>query len=149
MPGITESIPWLIWIEGIGYLRGLLFKIGDMPTNGLWNDIICFKENSNWLYHNSYYSNCFYKTDAVDKITIDRDIVISPNPIHTNAHVEFNNTRYVKLVITNLFGNVLKVYQTKGETSIEINKGNLPEGLYILNLFEETGKVVSKKIIFE
>lgn len=144
-------IPWAQWVEGIGYLRGLLFRTGDVPSNGLWNDIICFKENNSWLYHFSRkYNKCFYMTgDATPVIQENKKILVYPNPIHSLAHIEFGDDKYTKLTIMDLLGTVLKVYKIKGLSSIDISKSELPNGLYILRLHEENGNIVSTKIVFE
>lgn len=32
---------WVYWIEGIGNVKGLFFAFGDLPTNGMDNDLVC------------------------------------------------------------------------------------------------------------
>ncbi|HLN74651.1 MAG TPA: T9SS type A sorting domain-containing protein [Prolixibacteraceae bacterium] len=51
--------PGVKWIEGIGSMKGLLFTSGSTPTNGLYNDLICFKQNNEPLYFNNSYPSCF------------------------------------------------------------------------------------------
>lgn len=51
--------PGVKWIESIGSIRGLLFTSGSTPTNGLYNDLICFKYNNEPLYFNNSYPSCF------------------------------------------------------------------------------------------
>ncbi|MEA1897883.1 MAG: hypothetical protein U9N53_09505, partial [Bacteroidota bacterium] len=50
-----DPVSWVQWIEGIGNLRGLLFTSGDLPFNGTYGDLICFKQNGKILYFNDNY----------------------------------------------------------------------------------------------
>ena len=54
-PNASKALPWATWVEGIGSLRGLLFATGDLPTSGVWNDVICFRQDYNILYHDTSY----------------------------------------------------------------------------------------------
>ena len=54
-----QGLYWIKWIEGIGSVKGLLFTTGDLPMNGLNNDVICFKQNEEILYFNVNYPECF------------------------------------------------------------------------------------------
>ena len=145
-----SEMPYATWVEGIGHLRGLLFATGDVPNNGLWNDLICFKQNNAWLFHYNYYNNCIYRNyDAINELSVNNKILVSPNPIHSKAHIEFGNTKYLKLTIANLSGKVLKEYQIEGKSSIDIGKGELSNGLYILSIYEVHGNILSTKILFE
>lgn len=151
-PDLTPHlvIPWAQWVEGIGHLRGLLFKIGDVPTNGLWNDLICFKEGNSWLYHYSdKYTDCFYKTDAVIKIPNESDITIAPNPIYESATVNFKENHYKKLLMLDLLGRNVREYNLEGRSSLIIHREGLVSGVYILSFLDNNGEITSSKVILK
>jgi PKD repeat protein len=150
-PGAPFNIPWAQWVDGVGSLRGLLFATGDVPTNGLFNDLICFKQNNNIFYHYSKYDTCYYKNpDAIEKLTTGTKILIFPNPVKTTAHIEFDKPGYKKLTITDLFGRTLMGYNIEGKPSLEINRGGIwLQGLYILTIYDKQGNMQTTKVIFE
>lgn len=61
---IYDLIPFTSWVEGIGQLRGLLFATGSLPNNGLWNDLVCFRQENRVLYQCNNW--CMYQyNDAI------------------------------------------------------------------------------------
>ena len=160
-PNAPYSIPWAVWIEGVGSLRGLLFATGGVPTSGLFNDLICFRQDNAFLYHydnkniNQYhydrYDDCYYiKPNAVEIIARNTKLIIAPNPVKTTARIEFekpdNNSR---LILTDLYGTQLKEYNIADKTSIEISRVGLPNGLYFIIIYDKHGDKQTTKVIFE
>lgn len=159
-PNAPDPIPWAVWVEGIGSLRGLMFATGDVPTNGLFNDLICFRQDNVFLYHydnnniNQYhyhrYNTCFYiKPNVVEIVATDIKLIIAPNPVRTNACVEFMRPDYYRLILTDLFGRQLMDYNVEGKSSIEISRAGLPNGLYLVSIYDRHGNMQTTKVIFE
>jgi hypothetical protein len=139
-PSLTHGyLPWGIWIEGIGYMRGLLYPTGDFPANGLWNDLVCFWQDGKEVYHYDYYPKCFdYLISAVESETIGKNVMITPNPMTNECTFSFSE-RYnqQRLEIYDLYGK-LKFYAfiINRKAYTFNNRGILKPGLY---LFRVTG----------
>ncbi len=143
---------WAEWVEGIGSLRGLLFVTADYPDNGLWNDLICFKQNNQILYHNNYYNQCYYNnsdTAAINNKQDDYSIKVLPNPIHNQGIAEFEANSFINLEIVDIYGNTKREYNIEGLSSIEIDKNELPTGVYFFVFIGEQGDRQTLKVIFD
>lgn len=159
-PNAPDSIPWAVWIEGVGSLRGLLFATGDVPSNGLFNDLICFRQDNVFLYHydnnniNQYhydrYNDCYYiKPNAVEMIAANTKIIIVPNPVKTIARIEFEKPDYRKLILTDLYGRTLRGYNIEGKTSIKLSRVGLPNGIYFITIYDKHGNKKTARVIFK
>ncbi len=146
-----DLFPWAEWVEGIGSLRGLLFATGTYPDNGLWNDLICFKQNNQLLYHNNSYSQCYYinaDSTAINKKQVNYSINIFPNPIHYEGIAEFSPNGYSSMDITDIYGIVRREYNIDGLSSLEIYKNELPTGVYFFVFIGKQGDRQTVKVIF-
>lgn len=159
MPDGTP-IPFAVWLEGVGSLRGLLFMTGDVPNNGYFNDLICFRQDNVFLYHydnnnvNQYhydrYNSCYYiKPDAVEIVATNTKLIIAPNPVKTTARIEFEKTANSRLILSDLYGRTLMEYNMEGKTSIEISRSGLSNGLYLIAIYDKHGNKHISKVIFE
>jgi len=145
----TSIIPWAQWVEGVGSLRGLLFMTGEVPTNGLWNDLICFRQEGSLLYHFDYYDYCYYKNpDGFVEETTHQNIKVIPNPAFSSARIELDKQDYTKMIMTDLFGNTVKTFDIQGKLSLEIHRGEMPPGIYFL-IFQGNHYAQTIKVIFE
>ena len=143
---------WAEWIAGIGSLRGLLFVTADYPDNGLWNDLICFKQNNKVLYHNINYNQCYYinsDSTAINNIQVNYSIKILPNPIHYQGIAEFEANYFSKLDISDIYGVTRREYNIDGLSSIEIDKNELPTGVYFFVFIGKQGERQTVKVIFD
>jgi hypothetical protein len=119
--------------------------------------------NNGWYYYcltvdscapicDSIYINCSV-TNVSDNIPNNAtEISIYPNPIRNRATVEFNlkNTKNIQIFITNIVGRKVKDISIDnlqvGRNSIQWEAGNLPNGVYLLNIQSE-GSIKVKKLI--
>jgi hypothetical protein len=77
-----SKIPWEVWIEGIGKIKGLLFPSGDLPTNGMNNDLVCLHQNDTLVYYNNTYDGCVPQF-VIDDVVLfpNKEIKVYPNPV--------------------------------------------------------------------
>jgi len=83
----------------------------------------------------------------------DFNFELYPNPVNQKLTVRFlnNDAESVKLYMTNSIGQI--VYQTKFvelefSTEINLDVSNLPEGIYMLNIVDNSsGRLVSRKLV--
>lgn len=133
------DIPWTHWIEGIGSVQGLIFTSGDLPTNGMSNDLVCMHQNDTLLFYNSgsgdvYYDGCV-PSFVIDDVALlpNTDIKVYPNPV-TNGIVHFENLNFDTLELFDSSGNQLDTKNIKGNSCYELDVLNLPSGIYYYRL---------------
>jgi hypothetical protein len=136
--GFQKEARLIYWIEGIGNIKGLLFKGSDLLTNGMDNDLICMHHNDSLLYYNSgpdnIYDDCVPTAvlDGVSLIPIP-EIKVFPNPVKEGL-VSFENLEYSILELFDPKGNRISVYDIAGQSSYSINTVGLNPGLYVYKL---------------
>ncbi len=141
---------FISWIESIGYERGLLFATGDIPTNGLWNDLICFKQDNKVLYHHEDYANCYYViNNAIEDQQENLHLKIFPNPVQLSSNFRISGQEIDKILVIDLLGDVVKEFSVNGKPSIEINSGDLTKGLYILLAINKKGDYQTSKFVID
>jgi hypothetical protein len=143
------AVSWMSWVEGIGYLRGLLYPTGAFPTNGLWNDLVCFRQDGREVYHDGYYPGCMeYISTFVKQETVENTANVSPNPITDQCKFVFpENGNYEKLEIFDLSGRPIYQANIKNCRSWVFNKGNLKPGLYIYRITGNNKNALKGKLL--
>jgi hypothetical protein len=140
---------WAIWIEGIGYLRGLLYPTGDFPTNGLWNDLVCYWQDEKEIYHFEDYAYCmeYLKTNA-EKLDFINQPSVFPNPITDQCVFKFSYySDYKNLEIFDLLGKLRYRTIVKNLTSFKFYNTCLESGLYIYRLGGTSKNAFKGKLI--
>ncbi len=138
----------IIWIEGIGNERGLLFYSGELQINGLWGDLVCFVQDEVNLYHNSSYTNCSEGLPNQVNQNIDNSSFRAfPNPSSSGfVTIEFNQA-IKKIEVFSLSGELMLAEAGSGSNVQQINISHLPSGFYILRLTDKPGQVFSRKML--
>ncbi|NOZ47908.1 MAG: T9SS type A sorting domain-containing protein [Chlorobi bacterium] len=141
-----KNYSWVEWIEGIGNTRGLLFTSGDLPSNGIWGNLICFKQNDEILYFNNGFDECM---PTISGIPINKtfQIYVFPNPSAKNINISFPTNETGTLAIYNIDGKKVfenKIYNSK---EFEINLSNIAQGMYLLVFKNKDNKIFSNKLI--
>jgi len=83
------------------------------------------------------------------------NIEVFPNPVSKDANVKFNlaNAGKVDLAIYNVMGQLVRTVElgltTAGSHEVVIERGNLGQGIYFLNMNINSEKVSSKKFVIE
>jgi hypothetical protein len=142
------------WVEGIGNIhRGLMFTPGAVTTNGPWNRLACIKQNDIWVYHNSYFSDCFpyYFNGIKETKNTNHDAVVFPNPITNISYIKFDNSvhQYEELVILDVTGIKIKSSQIKNQQTYRINKFDYSPGIYFFKAVAKDGYFVTGKFIID
>ena len=80
------------------------------------------------------------------------NVSIKPNPFNSNATLSFNADKESAYTVklTNLIGEVVMtkpVNAVIGTNNVTISKGNMPSGVYLLSLTNETGAITRKVIM--
>lgn len=142
-----DQIYWVTWIEGIGNTKGLLFTSGDLPTNGLDNDLICFKYKGNILYLNEKYDECFPPITGIKDHCRQEAINLYPNPAGDEfISFDFSSTKIEKLMVYDSHGIIL-VHHSALQSKFFLSVEKYQPGIYFyratsISGIDYTGKFV-------
>ena len=80
----------------------------------------------------------------------DNGILIYPNPFSSKTTILFSEEqKNTEIKITDVIGKVIKTFIMKDEKNITLEKGELKEGIYFVQITNEMKSVVNKKIIVQ
>lgn len=143
-----EDLPYTKWIEGIGNERGLIFYSGELPLDGLWGDLVCFRQDDVELYHNSNYFDCYEGPVGNDSRTLaPSDMKISPNPCLSGYTWIESSEAIMKIHLHSISGQLLMALEGSGSRNQKINTSRLLSGLYIIRLIDSQKRVCSQKLL--
>ena len=127
------------WIEGIGSDYGLLWT-GYFNVFDGWHCLLCFHQNGELVWENPEYGTCTY--DAIEE-NKDSEICIYPNPVRDRVIIE--GIEVVEIQVYNTLGQVVKTIQGSNEIPV----ADLPQGVYLLRIVDDEGKVYTNKITIQ
>lgn len=134
-----DPISWVFWIEGIGNVKGLIFTSGDLPTNGMNNDLVCMHQNDTLLYYypgteEVPYDDCVpsFVINGIP-LLVNPNVKVYPNPVTTGI-VYFENIDFETLELFDLNGNLIQQENIKGLSVFELKIPGLPPGAYTYRL---------------
>jgi hypothetical protein len=87
-------------------------------------------------------------SSATETSLIDNSLKVYPNPAKDALNVSFETMAGAEVTLSSVVGNeVYSATANAGENKITVNTADLPQGLYIVNVATETGKVARKVMI--
>jgi len=142
-----SQYPWSSWIEGVGNIRGLLFTSGDLPTNGIYNTLICFKRDGKHEYFNDQFSGCFPGplANAIGDVD-EQSARVFPNPADESVYFE-NPGNVERLSIYSLDGKQLIQQPVSDRERISVSVAAYPPGIYFYKLIGSSGQTKTGKFI--
>ena len=133
-----ENFRDIHWIEGIGNERGLLSTSGGYPTNGSYNDLICFKKNDTLVYLNSGYTGCFNFLSSISDHKSDKTISVYPNPVIGISIIDLAQSFDI-LEIYNCNGIQIVSKDIANLKSYKIISSQFNPGLYFFRVYSYKG----------
>lgn len=85
---------------------------------------------------------------GVQKVTIapKEEVLVYPNPAYNEVNVSFNKADNIKnIAIYSLVGKQISSFRNSNATSARLDIANIPAGLYLIKLMDESGKVVATR----
>ena len=147
---IKLEYPWIEWIEGIGNIRGLLFCSGDLPTNGVNNDLICFKHQEKKEYFNNEFTSCFPEVLNVGVEEFDKGTQVKVYPNPASSVIFFEKLQNYSLIsIYSNQGNLLLKKSIKNGQSISFNLEFLPPEIYFYKISNDHMQFLTGKFIIQ
>jgi hypothetical protein len=81
--------------------------------------------------------------NVTEKVNKSSNIVISPNPVSDRLNI-ISDTGISRVEIYDSSGRMLLVEPVQNETNYSLNLSSLPEGWYLLNIVDATGKKIKE-----
>lgn len=152
-----EGAAWAFgsWIEGIGNsdVGGLLESVLSQPTCDCGSNIICFKQEGTWLYHNSNYASLDCVPDALSIGDMEMrgiTVTLSPNPV-TGASILKITTDHMltRFSIYNMTGALVYTQKISNGNTVSIHKENYANGIYWYRVQDNKGHTTVGKFVVQ
>ncbi|MDD2550524.1 MAG: T9SS type A sorting domain-containing protein [Bacteroidales bacterium] len=153
--GIEKST----WVEGIGsiYWYGLFDPlISYIYLCGDDYQFACFKQNDTVLYlNNPFCENCFCNftsSGVTTGIPPTNILTVFPNPTKGVISVRINSNYSSNYKLSITYNTGLKIIEKniRANQEIELDLGNYARGLYLVQVFDENGKLLeTQKVVVE
>jgi PKD repeat protein len=86
----------------------------------------------------------------VNKLTMDNEITIAPNPFTEQTTITFSAEQKNTVVrITDVLGKEIKTVMVSGARNVIIDKGEMSKGIYFVRIVDEHNNCVNRKIVVE
>lgn len=145
----------LTYFNQVGYPECLTKAYAvDMSWSPDGKHIVSFVEDSTLNDGGSIYLITF--SDPLGPATSINEIIensnerctIYPNPFNSNTAIYFNPKAInYKIVIYNMFGKVIQIATNFSGDKFEINRNNLPSGLYLIQISHKNEIIETKKLL--
>ena len=135
-----------IWIEGIGSLLGIL-NSGLAGTAGGYSLLLCLHENSELIWQNSDYAECWL-VSGINKINDNLIKVNILTDFNNNIKIENNELTDIYIEIYNLLGQMIFFKRVESNSSIYLNHEKFNKGIYLCRIITDEKKIKTIKIIF-
>jgi len=154
-----------VWIEGIGALRGGLFRpLYDYSTGGDYSigyrGLICYFEGVNLIYHYPDFDRCYYNGMAsppsdlsIPDVKAQLGVLTQniPNPFTVQTEIKYyvaNGVKEAYICIYDMQGKMLKkISAAPGQNSIMIQGSTLAAGMYLYSLVVDGQEIDAKRMI--
>jgi hypothetical protein len=102
-------------------------------------------------YMNTATTTCFNHTSVED--IFSEGFLVYPNPTNSDITIEFESstTSEIKIGVYNTLGQEIfnkEISSFSGKFKEKINLGDYSEGVYIVNIISDTGKLYTKRISY-
>jgi hypothetical protein len=136
------------WIEGVGSLSGLFFILSQALTCSCIDALSCNLQNDTTYYYSKTYNYCFCYPLSDNKIEETKITEISPNPFSSQTILQIDNSlNNATLTVYNAIGQQVKQIKNISGQTITIQRDNLPNGLYFINLVQGNKIIASNKLV--
>ncbi|MBP8994198.1 MAG: T9SS type A sorting domain-containing protein [Bacteroidales bacterium] len=145
-----SPINWVKWIEGIGNVKGLLFTSGGLPTNGLNNDLICFKQNGEIVYFNNNFTECFPVLSSIETKKNDfSNINVFPNPSNGSIRFSFGGHQVKLIQIVDCNGHMCGHFDVQLQSEFLLTTEKYQPGMYFYKATSNNGMVHTGKFVVQ
>lgn len=135
------------WIEGIGSQGGLFTPVIAQITNYYEPHLSCFKQNELTTYLSNFSCNkcfCMLETSITDLHGSTNKIQLYPNPATDYLNIDFELQNGMPVInLFNANGRLINS-QISNTFPIRMNIGNLPDGIYLIQITTDNTSINKK-----
>lgn len=84
---------------------------------------------------------------TTDNFTDELGMTAYPNPVESILNLSLDSTEMSKVMVTTLDGRTILTQDTKNATSLQLELGSYPSGIYVLTVETTDGQLFREKII--
>ena len=128
------------WTEGVGCNYGLLYSLQVGVWNGSYFRLVELLQDGERVFLDLDFAGIDY-TSAQE--VHETNVTLYPNPITDIVRIKGGNILEVQ--VYNVVGQLMKVVQNANEITLK----GMPQGVYLLRVTLESGKVFSDKVVKE
>jgi len=140
-----------VWVEGIGTIGNLLYRIGTPHVNN--GELGCFFKDGDLIYKSSLaikHDTCLLYSTGTNEITCDDPVTFYPNPFTHQLTIDYLPNEYLLIEIYNIYGRLAYSQNTHSSPTHSINTGHLNTSLYLIRIRNpETGKALANRIVIK
>jgi hypothetical protein len=133
-----------VWIEGLGSLKGILVSGSACAVGGHYV-LLCFTDNGNPLYTNTYFNDC-YLISSVNEIHEKDQVSLVVTNDQINFSLKNQNSEKLTIQVFNIFGQMIYENSTS-ETELSVSKKIFSSGMYIYQLSSQNQPVKTGKFV--
>jgi hypothetical protein len=84
---------------------------------------------------------------GLEEVTMEEIFMVFPNPVKENLSIVFERQGTYTVRISDLTGRTMLFKEASGEELLQVETGNWPQGVYLLNVRDDAGRSRVKKIV--
>lgn len=129
------------WYEGIGSFKQL-FDLSHIGGFSIDMELLCFWNNSNFIYQNPNWTVCEYAIYAgIDENYNSSDFLLYPNP--TTGLITVESNKLIKEIY------VIDIYDKTilNSKEVKLDISNQPNGFYILRIRTVNNQLIDRKVM--
>ncbi len=141
-----DGCPKDFWVEGIGSLFGVIHP-GNLAID-FSTELLCMRKGEDLIYINSEFNSCYIYAVQTE-INQIKEFNIFPNPFISFTRIQLNeiNPSDIRAIyLVNAYGKKIKEINLIKDY-IQLERENLPSGLYFIQLIDKNNRIYSEKLI--
>lgn len=87
------------------------------------------------------------QTEIPGKLANTPQLTVYPNPVTATLHLSAGPSEIALITLASIDGKVISTQDAKNATSLEIEMGHYPSGIYLLTVQTSNGQVLRDKIV--
>jgi hypothetical protein len=136
------------WIQGIGSTYGLLYSGVYECVADVSKSLICCHEDDSLIFMKQYEEECYQTNVGIDEDPIQRDLIMSPNPVLRGQPVVIQcNNGIEELELIDYSGRTIFSFKTDFQKEVTLQTNYIKAGLYLIRIYSDTGQNGCYKLV--
>jgi len=135
--------------EGFGSTHGVLFPMGDPILFENNVTLLCYADED-INYKSMENGPCFVRsTSGINKSTIQLQSSFIPNPMTAHTTLTLEQPDNFTFGLFDIQGKMIQEIKKKNSATMELNRGNMENGIYLYRMVFEDGRISKGKLIVQ